>query len=237
MTKNQKKICISFVTILFLIVFIIIIPLIINWLYHKEAPFEFFYVDYDISSILGYYGSILTFIGTSVLGGITIYQNHLSQKKTDDINRLTIELQKKSMAMAELSYKETKSEEIRKNTPKFELVNDGCYGRYKHLYGNLKNISNITASRIKSISFEIFDSENKLIMTSDKVKIKDFSISSGQETKVEFYNDEINFNKITIKWSFQCEGPDGNTYYYRANLFKENIHEFKVEPWEVKNIG
>lgn len=79
-----------------IIFFIIFMPLIINKIYYLNAPCDFFIVGYDISSILDYYGAILTFIGTIGLGAITVYQNIISQKKTDEVNKLTLQLQKKA---------------------------------------------------------------------------------------------------------------------------------------------
>lgn len=102
--KNHKKTSLLIITLLFLLLslfFIVIIPLILNKVYYLDAPCKFFKVGYTISDILDYYGAILTFIGTASLGIITICQNYISQKKTDEVNKLTLELQKKSMAMAE----------------------------------------------------------------------------------------------------------------------------------------
>lgn len=149
---------ISIVITLVFLFFIIIMPLLINKVYYLDAPCEFMKVGYDVSDLLGYYGSILTFIGTVSLGVITVYQNHLSQ----EINRLTLELQKKSMEMEERNYESQRQDEAIKTIPRFELKNVGSNGRYMNLNAELKNISNNTAAGLKSLSFKVFD-EKKIL--------------------------------------------------------------------------
>lgn len=249
--KNHKKISIGAI-ILLVLFFIIIMPLILNIIYYSKVPFHFFYVGYDISNILDYYGSILTFIGTLILGIITVYQNYVSQKKTDEVNKLTLELQKKSMAMAEKSYEKEKLCETNKNTPKFEVRNLGYNGCYMNLYAELKNVSSIIVSGIKSVSFEVFDEFNTTVTTSDKVKSDVFSLSPGEKTKIEFHNSELQCKKqtsmdgqqvyerlknFTMIWGFQCEDPNGNIHYYKANLYVEDHDKFYEHLWEVEKVG
>ncbi|HAZ36956.1 MAG TPA: hypothetical protein DEF85_06350 [Clostridiaceae bacterium] len=250
--KNHRVISIVIMILLFLF-FIIVMPLILNWIYYLDAPCNFFTVGYDISDILGYYGAILTFIGTISLGIITVYQNYVSQKKTDEINKLTLELQKRSMAMAEQNYEREKQHGINKNTPKFELVSSGCNGNYTNLEATLKNVSDFTVSGIKSVSFEVFDeSNNTIVTTSNKVKSDMSSLSSGQETKIRFHNTGFIFKgginaygqqvydslkNITIIWGFQCEDSCGIINYYKAKLFIEDSKDFVADTWEVKVVG
>lgn len=249
--KDHKKISIGIIILLFLF-FIIIMPLILNMIYYWDAPCDFFNVAYDISSILNYYGAVLTFVGTVSLGIITVYQNYVSQKKTDEINKLTLELQKKSMAMAEQNYEKEKLYETNKNTPKFELRNTGCSGRYMNLHAVLKNVSDIIVSGIKSVSFEVFDISNAIVTISSNVKSNVFSLSPGQEAKIEFNNNQLNsknfieingqrvpdsLRKITIIWSFQCEDSYGNIHYYKAKLNIENSKDFIEDIWKVEKVG
>lgn len=249
--KNHKKISIGVIILLFSL-FIIVIPLILNWLYYLDSPFDFLIVGYDISSILGYYGAVLTFIGTVSLGIITVYQNYVSQQKTDEINRLTLELQKKSMAMAEQRYQKERLNEINKNTPKFELKSHVHNGNYKNLKAELQNVSHIIVSGIKSISFDVFDEIDAIVTTSNKVKNKESSLSPGVKTIIEFHNDELRskkfknvsgrkiydrLEKFTMIWKFQCEDQFGNTHYYKAKLDVEDSNNFFQYLWKVQKVG
>lgn len=232
--KDHKKISVTILISLSFFIFIMM-PIFINRIFYLNAPFDFFYVDYDISTILNYYSSILTFIGTVSLGCITIYQNHVAQQKTDKVNQLTLELQKKSMAMAEQNYK--KSEENIKNSPKFELVNTGSNGNYSNLEICLKNVSDMIASSIQSISFEVFDDNDSIILSSNNVKIKNYSLTSGQDTKVSFNNNPIYSNKIKLVWKFKCDDVYSNVHYYKANLYIEDISNFYIDLWKIEKVG
>ncbi|KAB2336578.1 hypothetical protein F7731_09425 [Cytobacillus depressus] len=217
-----------------------------------NTPWDFFKVGYDISNILGYYGAVLTFLGTVSLGIITVYQNYVSHQKTDEINKLTLELQKKSMAMAEQRYEKEKLDEIKKNTPKFELKNSSSNGNYMNLRAELKNVSDFIVSGIKSISFEVFDETNAIVTTSHKAQSKETSLSPGDSAIIEFHNDQLRsktskvesgsnipdtLKNLTIIWSFQCEDQFGNTHYLKAKLDIEDSKNFVGHPWEVQKVG
>lgn len=250
--KSHKLLTMAFIILIFLI-FIIFMPIILNKIYYTKAPCYFFAVEYDISSILDYYGSILTFIGTTCLGIVTIYQNYISQKKTDEVNKLTLELQKKSMAMAEQNYEKIKINESSKNVPKFELVCTGFNGFYSNLSAALRNVSDIFVSGIKSVSFEVFNEFNEIIITSDKVISKEYSLSPGQSTKLEFNNTEIrsddkynivygmkvfeSLKRITMVWAFKCDDSYGNTRYYKATKYIEDSSKLDRTLWEIVQVG
>lgn len=243
--KSHKIISSGIIIFLFLF-FIIVMPLILNWIYYLDAPCNFLAVGYDISSILNYYGAILTFIGTVSLGIITVYQNYISQKKTDEVNKLTLELQKKSMAMAEQNF----NKERTYNSPKFELVNEGYNGRYANLHSALKNVSDLIVSGIKSISFEVHNESDIILITSDKVKSESSSLLSGQKTRISFNNNELvsiletssgvqkqSLKDITLVWKFQCEDSYGNIHYYTAKLRVSDTNNFVSDLWQVEKVG
>lgn len=235
-----------FIIIFLFIFFIIIIPLLINKVYYLDAPFDFLKVGYDVSDILNYYSSILTFIGTVSLGVITVYQNYISQKKTDKINKLTLELQRKSMEMAERNYMKETVNENKKNWPKFEIENLGSNGRYMNLSASIKNVSENVVSEIKSLSFEVFNKHNNIITYSDKVKLGSYSLSSGEKMNIHFNNESLELHgengydslkEISIIWSFQCEDSTGRIHYFRAKIDIEDSNKLIRGPWKVEKVG
>lgn len=239
--KNHNKISMGVIIFLFLF-FIIIMPFILDKIYYLTTPCDFFKLGYSVDNILEYYGAILTFIGTLSLGIITVYQNYMSQKKTYEINNLTLELQKKSMAMAEQNYEKEKLNEITKRAPKFELRNSCYNGNYMNICALLKNVSNNFVSGIKSISLEAVYESNYIVLASNKVKSEALSLSPGQEIKIEFHNSELgtenkaadSSKKVTMTWSFQCEDSYSNTHYYKATL--SNAVDEKLL-WKVEKVG
>lgn len=64
-------------------------PLLINWAFSEPAWFDFFAVDWNVEDALSYYGSALSFIGTVVLGAITVYQTREAHKQTEQANTQT----------------------------------------------------------------------------------------------------------------------------------------------------
>ncbi|AXI00035.1 hypothetical protein DV702_10060 [Sporosarcina sp. PTS2304] len=240
------------VIIIFLLSITIIGPLLLNWIYYLKAPWDFLAVGYDLPNLLGYYGAVLTFLGTMSLGIVTVYQNYVSHQKTVEINRLTLELQKKSMAIAEQRYEKEQLNEIKKNTPKFEIKNKGSNGSYMNLQAELKNVSSIIVSGIKSISFEVFDEKDSIILTSQKVKNKETSLPPAESTTIEFHNEQLRPNEfnvgyggkthvglknLTMVWSFQCEDQFEITHYFKAKLHIEDSEIFVGHNWNVQKVG
>ncbi|WP_124066262.1 hypothetical protein [Clostridium sp. E02] len=246
MFKRYKKIfvIVGFVLSVIVMFFLtIIIPVILNKIY--DIPGDFLYVKYNRDNILGYYGSVLTFIGTLSLGIITVYQNYRAQKKTDEVNALVIELQKKSMAMAEQQYKREEQNE-RIYIPKFELINTWNNGNYMNMHAKLKNISTNPTSVIKSVSFEVYN-ESKYLTESNTVKCKKNFLLSGDETEVSFNNAAIyekttdsngveilsTLKNINFVWKFQCDDVTGKTHYYKATILGDSNDGI----WNVEKAG
>lgn len=214
------------------------------------APIDFLVAGsgWNEGVILGY---VLTFTGTLTLGIITIYQNHIAQKKSDEVNALVIELQKKSVAMAEQQYKREKQNENIMNIPKFELKNEWSNGNYMNLHARLKNVSNNSASMIKSVSFEV-SCDSRIISESNAVKSKNNFLLSGEETEIEFNNFKplyekrtdnngveilSTLNNIHFVWKFQCEDRTGRIHYYKATFFVEDKCNSVSGLWNVEKVG
>ncbi len=249
--KKHKFILVISIILLF-IFFIIVIPLILNKIYYAKAICNFFIVGYSVDYILGYYGNVLTFVGTISLGIITVYQNYISQQKTEEINRLQLQIAKRNMALAEESFQKQIEDQDIKLIPKFELENSGYSGIYSNLNALLKNISPNIICDLKSVSFEVFDCDNNLLLTSDNVVCKRTSLLSGEETIIEFRNDELRDNtgentgshyifqackNVNIVWKFQCDDEKSRVHYYEAILNIEDCNKFIKGPWDVKKVG
>lgn len=121
-----------------------------------------------------------------------------------------------------------------------------------NLKAELKNVSDIIVSGIKSVSFEVFDEFDTLLTTSDKVKSKVSSLLPGQDTKIEFHNRELqsknskveygrqvygSLQNFNIIWRFQCEDTYGNVHYYKAQLYIKDSNEFVMDLWKVEKVG
>lgn len=65
------------------------VPLLINWAFSEPAWLDCFAVDWEAKDALAYYGSALGFIGTVVLGAITVYQTRKAHEQTEKANTQT----------------------------------------------------------------------------------------------------------------------------------------------------
>ena len=108
-----------------------------------------------------------------------------------------------------------------------------------NLCADLKNVSTIIVSSIKSISFEVFNESGTVVSNSDNVKVKDLSLASGKNTKTEFNNTQLISKSNTIVWKFQCEDPYSTIHYYKAtlNLNNEGNKNLTEYIWNVEKIG
>jgi hypothetical protein len=71
--------------IICIIVFIVLIgvPFGINLLFKIQSNINIFEAEWTAGDALGYYGAVLSFIGTVVLGALALYQNHIIKQEAD----------------------------------------------------------------------------------------------------------------------------------------------------------
>lgn len=72
----QKYKRILIITTIVLFITIIVIPAFINLLFKLPAPIEFFEAEWQAADALNYYGAILSFLGTSLLSLLALWQNY-----------------------------------------------------------------------------------------------------------------------------------------------------------------
>lgn len=240
---SKKWILVALLAILVGII-VLFLPFIVEDLYYSKAPFKFFEVSYEAKDILAYYGSVLSFAGATILGILTLLQNKKAQEKSDEVNRLQIELQKKSMAMAEAQYSQNKASA--NTVPKFEISLRGYSGNYAKLELRLKNVSSIFVSNISFISFLIQDKDGNEMVNVKQLVAKHHSLSSAQETVIKTNTPnmttgsgwEVSFlYNIKFVLSFSCEDEMGNTHYYRASVVIPSTKDYCNDSWQVECVG
>ena len=102
----MKDILIGIIIIVVVCIILVLLPLGINHIYYMEAPCDLFVTDLKVDDLVTYYAGALSFLGTLILGMLTLYQNKRAQEKTDEINKLQLEMQKRSMELAEKQYRQ-----------------------------------------------------------------------------------------------------------------------------------
>ena len=109
--KKHKKL-IAF--IIFMVIFGV--PLIIHILFKLHSNIDFFVAEWSAGELLSYYGSILAFLGTVILGALSLYQNQIIKQESDKRAEL-------------LEQREHES-----NMPRFTIVANASHG------GNAQNL-------------------------------------------------------------------------------------------------
>ena len=244
----MKKIWLA-TLIIFIVLTILIMPWIIDKIFYTTPPTDFFYTHYEVSDILSYYARVLSLSGTAILGVLTLRQNKIAQEKSEEVNRLQLELQRKSMAIAEEQYAKTQTTETRSITPKFEFNLKGYSGAYSNMRFELKNVSSVIASAITPINLIAIYADNQQIAVAKEMKINARSLSSTQLAIIETvfpelvskegtgYNAKNQFyNDIKLIFDFSCEDELSKTYYFRATAFIPTTKEW-YNNWEVERVG
>ena len=145
-----KKHKIAFTLICLIILLLLIgVPFIINILFKISASVDIFVAEWDAGDALGYYGAILSFIGTVVLGALALYQNHIIKADAD-----------KKAALAE-------EQELAENMPRFFMRFQGASGFCGKLNFAIMNVSNNMAYNIDIYDIKIKDGSKTVWETDD----------------------------------------------------------------------
>lgn len=240
MKDKTKKLLLIVIIIVGITFLVCSIPLLIDKLYNINPPHKFFLIKFSQSDILLFSGSALTFIGSTILGILTLYQNKKAQEKTDEINKLQLELQKKNLNMAEKQYNE--KEVDNQLYPKFEVSLNGCRGNYENLSLNLKNVCSIIVSEITPIVVTIRDQNTDMYISSaTKLTIGRKSLSSSEKTVIETNTVNIsisnNYKDLELVFKFSCEDEKGNVHYYQAVSIIPDPKAFSKEQFKISKIG
>lgn len=182
---TKKHIVIS----LILALIMILIPvLLIHILYSIEAPSKFFIAKWSAGELLQFYGSVLSFVGTVILGGLALWQNQQLAIRNQEFNEL-INKQQKQL-----------------NLPKFDITSImGSNGSFTNWYITLKNVSENIVNKLDVSLFKVYDENETLIESKDECSIQNSSLQAGEETRIEFNNSRLIGNYLKVKFIINYE--------------------------------
>lgn len=243
MKDNKKNIVLCILFVLAVCIFLVLLPLVINHIYHMKAPLEFFVTDLKVADYVVYYASALSFLGSLILGILTLYQNKLAQEKTDEINKLQLEMQKRSMELAERQYqKETET-----LIPKFNISILSYSGHYLNPRIKIKNVSSMLISDLTFISSYVKDDQENIIRKVTEHKIKNRSLPSNEETIIDLKMLNLSkrtgdreyqyYKNVVFVLEFSCEDEKYNKHYFRAILNIPDTKNFVGDHWKVEKVG
>ncbi|WP_349672964.1 hypothetical protein [Lacrimispora sp.] len=162
-----------FLALVLLAIFLIIgVPLIINGVFKIPAKYEILRAgsEWNEGVILGYYGSAISFIGTILLGGLSLYQNKLYRNESNKLNQ-RLEMEQKDSKRPILAFES----------------HDGLNFKIKNITDGIAYNFGVGKAELqldKKVYPLISDNENKSILTKNEerhiqlksiLKLEDFN--------------------------------------------------------------
>lgn len=210
--KKHKKL-IAF--IIFMVIFGV--PLIIHILFKLHPNIDFFVAEWTAGEILGYYGSILAFLGTVILGALSLYQNQIIKQESDKRAELLEQRERES------------------NMPRFRfnfMINQRDNSKLKF---NIENISSNVANNILLGPIQIVNEKKEVIWSNTGIIHID-TILSNQKREISLLNPPLPENHCCFKMSMQCQDKFADMHKYKVWAFcqfKTDTPHFQIE--EIKN--
>mgnify|MGYP004453181605 FL=1 len=192
---------------------LVVVPLVIHILFKIDVENSFFSAEWTAGEFLGYYGSVLSFVGTVVLGALALYQNKLIKDESEKHEQTLI------------------SQEHERNMPKFSVKASGSYGNCLKLKIKICNNSENIASNIDIYDAKILSSEQKLLWQAEKPQHLQI-IAPMKDVEVEFDNPSIDQYESLFIICMKCEDKYNDTHKYKIfGIYHGNdiFPEFEVE--------
>lgn len=239
--KKWFKISVASLAVIVVLIFLIMIPFIINGIYDMNPPHAIFNIDIEKGDILNYYAQLLSLMATIILGVIAVIQTYRSQKKSDEINELQLSIAQRELEVVEKQYAEAQHSESL-FTPKFEVRIIGYNGNYSNLNIEMRNVSDTIISSLRFLKFIVYKDDIP-VESVQRWKIRFQSLNSGEAQNFTVATNNMSdaatgyWNNVKFEWKFSCEDIRGIKHFYSAIAEIPNTREFVGDFWEVNKIG
>lgn len=191
-----------FVLIVVLII-VVGVPLIIHCLYKFSPPpgFEFFSTEWDAGDALQYYGAVLAFCGTVILGALSLYQNEIIRKESD--KRIALQEQREHDA----------------NMPKFRVRHQSSSGLHSNMRVSLENISDNVANEIIVYKIRVEKNDEKIWESPTGVHFD--VVKPNSKEIMDLRTPTIAEEGICIKFDMKCYDKYEEIHIYNCYAFCE----------------
>ena len=187
-----------FIVLLFTLVIILGIPFGIHLLFKIHPRVSFFSAEWSAGDTLTYYGSVLSFVGTVVLGALALYQNRL----------IKIEADKRAAILEE--------KEHEKNMPRFILTPLGSSGNCSNFRFGVHNISENTATELKIFDIHISTGDGWQLWKCSR-SFSFSSIPANKRVEVDLNNPSIQEDGSIFSMKMQCKDKYNELHQYSIN--------------------
>lgn len=246
--QNSIKYCI----IVIIVLFAVFLPFIIEVIYNKKPPIEFFNVDYKDAELLSYYASLFGTLSTVAVSVIALKQSKKTDEKSKELSRLELELTKKMELQARDFYDKKQQDEkeaIEREIPRFDFKISSYAGKYSDINFELRNVSIFAASLITSINL-IVKKDDYIIFNKNVSDPKDRYLGPGETTSLStksklFTNDAgervtedaYDYKNLTLLYEFSCDDQRGIRRYYEASCTIPDLDTFYDNSWDCHLVG
>ena len=192
--KNHKK---TVAGILIIIIFGI--PFMINILFKFTAPTRLFEAEWEAPDALAYYGALLSFLSTSLLSMLALWQNEKLQKLEES-----------------------------RESPILLCQNVGCSGNYGDLNISLINANNNSmVYEIAPIDFKIVNELGTVISEAARGTIDKKCLGGNEQTaNIKFKNESISEDNVYIIFKIKCFDLYHKEHIYEFRQFVEKSASF-----------
>lgn len=173
------------------------VPLVINCLFKLRANNDFFIAEWTAGDMLSYYGAVLTFVSTTILSVLALWQNHVIKEEND-----------KHTALLERMERE-------KNNAHLMIQDAVSFKNAGNLSLQLKNVSDNMALNI-ILSDLAIELENGVdIWRGDQEYTIDY-LKPMMGTRIDFKNPEIPSERCRVIFRIAYRDVLGEVHRCRA---------------------
>lgn len=196
--------------VVFIISLLIIlgVPLVIHLLFKLHPSSDFFVAEWTAGEALGYYGSILSFIGTVVLGFLALYQNQVIKEESDKREAMLMKM------------------EHEKDMPKFTATAHLTHGNCSELSFYLENISENIATEVKLHGFTIQTLDGKTIWRAEK-SFRIPSLPAYQKHDISLSNPGLQRDRFLLG-HMECKDKYNDTHCYELRGEYQTTNPYPV---------
>ena len=216
MWKWLKKHKVAFAVICILVVFALIgVPLLINILFKINTGISALQAEWSAGDMLGYYGAVLSFLGTVVLSALALYQNHI----------IKVEADKRAAKLED--------RELIKNMPKFCTRSLSFSGSSSKISFDIENISENIAYEIKVYDF-LVQGEGKFFQGVEW-RVSTPKLDSKERFTVDTQSPSLgDVKSFQVTASMSCKDKYGESHEYLLKI--KRIGSRHTEYVDVKEI-
>lgn len=215
----KKRTVLLTVGVVICLIIAILFLIVLNWMFSIPAPYDFLAVQWGVEDALGFYGSYLSFLGTIVLGAVTVYQTNKAYKlseKSNDQTDIANELSRKAIKQAE------RANELSLQMHKLEQARFYSVVSLEHLMIQKRSVNTPNYLNTKIRNPKIFDlvDANSVLKCFDCYHV-DFIVENESEFPISSITVNCNGRFEDVNYGIK---EDSETIYIAPN----NTHNIRL---------